>query len=320
MMVKTGTLERDSATARCRRKRSRKRIPTTVVTTTAVASWRHPPLDALPRSPLLVGVVVVALLGSVADAVGGSGRRGGDSSVPWWYPSRDWGLPSDAVGSGGGEAGGGGGWTGLGVPRRRFREEAKLAEDSVASWVASGLAEEEERQGGSMVMPTCDVLEAGNHTLRRLGASVDRCASPYYTLPEIHPSQLVYTEVDPAEAAEKREREERVAARRKKKQEEAKKSNRGSAGQSSGDGEEDHGDDDEEEDNFLGIFLFLKGDFFSVELENALTSIMPAYPRAWVVKANAPSFLRWRRGRGGERRGGGGCPVSEMDRQGFVSK
>ncbi|CAM9844643.1 unnamed protein product [Ectocarpus sp. 6 AP-2014] len=143
-------------------------------------------------------------------------------------------------------------------------------------------------------MPACDVLEAGNHTLRRLGASVDRCASPYYTLPEIHPSQLVYTEVDPAEAAEKREREERAAARRKKRQEEAKKNNSkpgGSAGQSSGDGEADHGDDDEEEDNFLGIFLFLKGDFFSVELENALTSIMPAYPRAWVVKANAPSFL-----------------------------
>ncbi|CAN0367870.1 unnamed protein product, partial [Ectocarpus sp. 8 AP-2014] len=180
------------------------------------------------------------------------------------------------------------------------REEAKLAEEFVASWVASGLAEEEERQGGSVVMPACDVLEAGNHTLRRLGASVDRCASPYYALPEIHPSQLVYTEVDPAEAAEKREREERAAARRKKRQEEAKKNKSkagGSAGQSSGDGEEDHGDEEEEEeeeeeeDNFLGIFLFLKGDFFSVELENALASIMPAYPRAWVVKANAPSFL-----------------------------
>ncbi|CBJ29819.1 hypothetical protein Esi_0162_0044 [Ectocarpus siliculosus] len=293
-MAKTATLGRDPAAARCRRKRSRKRIPTTAPPPTAVASWRHPPLDALPRNPLLVALVVVALLGSVADAGGGSGNRGSESSVPWWYPSRDWGLPSDAVGSGGGEAGGGGGWTGLGVPRRRFREEAKLAEEFVASWVASGLAEEEERRGGSVVMPACDVLEAGNHTLRRLGASVDRCASPYYALPEIHPSQLVYTEVDPAEAAEKREREERAAARRKKRQQEAKKNNSkagGSAGQSSGDGEEDHGDDEEEEDNFLGIFLFLKGDFFSVELENALTSIMPAYPRAWVVKANAPSFL-----------------------------
>lgn len=55
------------------------------------------------------------------------------------------------------------------------REEAKLAEEFVASWVASGLAEEEERRGGSVMMPACDMLEAGNHTLRRLGASVDRC-------------------------------------------------------------------------------------------------------------------------------------------------
>ncbi|CAN0052150.1 unnamed protein product, partial [Ectocarpus sp. 4 AP-2014] len=101
-MAKTGTLGRDSATARCERKRSRKRMPTTAVTTTAVASWRHPSLDAHPRNPLLIAVVVVALLGSVADAGGGSGSRGSDSSVPWWYPSRDWGLPSDAVGSGGG--------------------------------------------------------------------------------------------------------------------------------------------------------------------------------------------------------------------------
>lgn len=75
----------------------------------------------------------MALLGSVAEA--GSGR-GSDSSVPWWYPSRDWGLPSDAAArsGGGGEVGGGGGWTGLGVPRRRFRYVATRAA-AVWGWV-----------------------------------------------------------------------------------------------------------------------------------------------------------------------------------------
>lgn len=62
-------------------------------------------------------------------------------------------------------------------PHLESREEAKLAGEFVESWLADGLAEREEEEGGlaAAMMPVCDVHEAGNHTLRRLGASVDRC-------------------------------------------------------------------------------------------------------------------------------------------------
>lgn len=59
---------------------------------------------------------------------------------------------------------------------RRSRDEAKLAGEFVATSVASGLAEQEQEEGvlGAM-MPVCHAHEATNHTLRKLGASVDRC-------------------------------------------------------------------------------------------------------------------------------------------------
>lgn len=79
----------------------------------------------------LVGVAVAALLTSVAEAGAAGDSRGGRSgsggTVPWWYPSRDWGmLPSDYDGGGrggwGGSGGGGGpgGWLGLRSVRFRY--------------------------------------------------------------------------------------------------------------------------------------------------------------------------------------------------------
>ncbi|CAM9192483.1 unnamed protein product [Pylaiella littoralis] len=261
-----------------------------------------------------VAAAVVLLSASVADAgsssygaSGGSGSgSGGSRSVPWWYPSRGWGmLPSDGEegGAAGAAAVGGGGWPGLEFPLRRYsREEAKLAGEAVQNWVAYGFAEKEEEGGKegdeAVVMPVCHACEAGNDTLRKLGASLDRCASPYYSLPEIHPSQLVYTEVDPAVEAANKLREQRQEANRRsreKKREADAEGRRGLAGSGRGVEGGEYQQDEEEverkEDSFLGIFLFLKGDFFSVELENALTSVRSAYPRAWVVKADAPSFL-----------------------------
>lgn len=38
--------------------------------------------------------------------------------------------------------------------------------------------------------------------------------------------------------------------------------------------------------------LSRQGDFFSAEMENVLKAVVPAYPRAWVVKADAHAFLR----------------------------
>ncbi|CAM9747097.1 unnamed protein product, partial [Choristocarpus tenellus] len=44
----------------------------------------------------------------------------------------------------------------------------------------------------------CPAVEARNVTLRKLHEAIDLCASPYFRLPTIHPSQLVWTDVDPS--------------------------------------------------------------------------------------------------------------------------
>ena len=70
-----------------------------------------PPVFALVA---FVTAVLVAARVTVAEA-GATGR--GDRSVPWWYPSRDWGTPSDQK-AGGGD-GGYGSWAGLSHLRHR---------------------------------------------------------------------------------------------------------------------------------------------------------------------------------------------------------
>ena len=57
------------------------------------------------------------------------------------------------------------------------REESRIAREFVARCVAFDVAEEEERMGEE---PQCSIHEASNHTLRRLGSSVDRCEYAVY--------------------------------------------------------------------------------------------------------------------------------------------
>eukprot|EP00904_Undaria_pinnatifida_P002294 jgi/Undpi1/12065/HiC_scaffold_4.g01763.m1 len=238
-----------------------------------------------PPSILTLTVVAVAVVAAARITLAEAAATG-RGSVPWWYPFRDWGASSDQKAAGG--DGGYVGWAEL--SHLRHREEARIAREFVAHCVAFGVAEEEERTGEE---PQCSIHEATNQTLRRLGTSVDRCASPHYSLAEIHPQQLVFTEVDPealaAKEAENLRRRKEAAARK------AERGRGGDGGDGGGDGggggDKDEDDELGQDDVFLGIFLFLKGDFFSAEMENVLKAVVPAYPRAWVVKADAHAFL-----------------------------
>ncbi|CAM9212093.1 unnamed protein product, partial [Ascophyllum nodosum] len=243
-----------------------------------------PPAGAAPVAAIAIAVLVTAFSTTVAEAGAIGGR-----DVPWWYPSRDWFLGSDddAVGRG---------WAaGVDIAGQLNREEpesliakALLAREFVDNCVSRDLAEDET---WTEAMPQCSVHEASNHTLRRLGASINRCASPNYTIMEIHPSQLVYSEEDSdEEAAKEQEKQQRQQEEDEEGKTQQKHSSEGSKEEKVA-GVDDSEEQPQTEYVFVGILLFLKGDYFSSELANALTAVAPAYPQALVVKADAPRFL-----------------------------
>lgn len=150
---------------------------------------RLAPAYASPPRPLLLRLVIMMLAAATA-ATAEAGSLGTGRNVPWWYPSRLWGMDRDAGSGWGsyydgstlwrkkrrhrGERGGGGaGWPPQ-DPYLRWRatELADLAREFVQGCVARGLGEEEERTGDE---PQCLASEASNVTLRRLGENVDRC-------------------------------------------------------------------------------------------------------------------------------------------------
>lgn len=148
--------------------------------------------NALYSQPILVSLVLV-MLASTTVTTAEAGAIGSGRNVPWWYPSRMWGVDHDGGsswssyyptdGSGfwrkkrrnrNGNGGLGNSWAQHDPLRRRQQEIAALAREFVSDCVSEGLGEEEERTQSEL---QCTMHEAGNATLRRLRENVDRCES-----------------------------------------------------------------------------------------------------------------------------------------------